>query len=405
MRCVHISNLGEKTMDRGWYWDPPLNPLPAECSTCGYPDVEYLPRRYYLNKSRATAPGEIAIAAMGNFLVRERIHQVLKAVAPGTCRFRATYYQGTSEKTSWVLAVPKHQLETARIKTSIARCPECRQPKTTNSSTQYGEWYHVSQSDPAYGRKGKGRNWRDPGTHTFRYAACRETDYEIFKSAQWSSIKEGVADWNNLGRNLFFSVRLWELLKRIKAKASVFGDYREGAIKPDSDELEWVERKLDVLRRREIPLVPPGKVSAEDDKWLRNYIKQHAGKGKRSTAFASFEKKNKFKLPKSYKDFIAKIGQTTFCDVDGEEGFSAHILPPGKFDCKSFRRGQVGWSGESRGDVDGVMFASTGHFDCFCFDVNKQHKEYAVVWYNHEYDRFEPYASGFAACIKRFSGG
>ena len=50
---------------------------------------------------------------------------------------------------------------------------------------------------------------------------------------------------------------------------------------------------------------------------------------------------------------------------------------------------------ESRA-VNGLTFATTGHGDCFCFDVQKGKKEYPVFLYKHEMNFFEPYAENFA---------
>ena len=55
--------------------------------------------------------------------------------------------------------------------------------------------------------------------------------------------------------------------------------------------------------------------------------------------------------------------------------------------------------------VNTVMFAETGHGDCFCFDVKPKRAEHPVVLYEHDYHRFEQYAPSFAACIRRFAGG
>lgn len=52
--------------------------------------------------------------------------------------------------------------------------------------------------------------------------------------------------------------------------------------------------------------------------------------------------------------------------------------------------------------VDGVMFASTGHGDCFVFDVRKDRKEYEVFVYLHEMNSYENYAPNFVRCLKRF---
>ena len=59
---------------------------------------------------------------------------------------------------------------------------------------------------------------------------------------------------------------------------------------------------------------------------------------------------------------------------------------------------------ESRA-VDGVLFADTDYGDAFVFDVSQKSPagDYPVYWFNHEFATFEPFASNFAECVKRFA--
>jgi hypothetical protein len=118
----------------------------------------------------------------------------------------------------------------------------------------------------------------------------------------------------------------------------------------------------------------------------------------------AIEKQLKFKLPKSYIDFITQVGPTTFENVDELSGYSVSIFPPDKLDDKHFRAGKLETDDEESKVIDGVMFALAINGDCFCFDIQKDKKEYAVFHYKHEYNFFEPYAENFAVCIQRLAG-
>ena len=96
------------------------------------------------------------------------------------------------------------------------------------------------------------------------------------------------------------------------------------------------------------------------------------------------------------------VGPTTFEDVDELEGFTATILGPSELGVECF---VDEFEDEESRAVNGLTFATTGHGDCFCFDVQKGKKEYPVFLYKHEMNFFEPYAENFATCIKRFAGG
>jgi len=65
---------------RDMFYDP-INPLPAQCPECGFPDLDHVPLPYFLVKSRTRSPNELAEAENGNFFVRERIRRVLELLA------------------------------------------------------------------------------------------------------------------------------------------------------------------------------------------------------------------------------------------------------------------------------------------------------------------------------------
>jgi hypothetical protein len=155
----------------------------------------------------------------------------------------------------------------------------------------------------------------------------------------------------------------------------------------------------------EAAVIPPhaeGTLSDEDAKWLRNYIKLHSRELKSEWDIKAVERRVKAKLPKSYLDFISNVGPTSFENVDEQEGFTASILSPDELEIEA---GYAEFEDAESKAVNALTFATDGHGDCFCFDVQKGKKEFAVVLYKHEGNFFEPYADNFAACIKRFVGG
>jgi hypothetical protein len=314
----------------------------------------------------------MAPAENGNFFVRHRIRRALELVVPGQCSFFPTHYKGTSEETPWVLAVATRQVVTAKVKRSIPRCGACGEPQSAHPGSQYSEWL-----------------WN------------HESKFDSLKSSTWGSSEDGWDRW--ISRDLFMSVRLFHLLKNIKAKGLDEVTY----IKPtqlDKKESAWIEEKLQLLEANHLPFHADGTLSDEDAKWFRSYIKGHSRKEGRKVDIKRFEKRLKFKLPKSYVEFLTKVGPVSFENVDEQEGFTVRVLTPDKFDAESYRAGAVDSDEESKA-VDGVMFASTGHGDCLCFDVQKHLKEFPVFLFKHEYNCFEPYTENFATCIKRFAGG
>ena len=348
----------------------PINSLPIKCDACGFPDLDHVPQPYYLVKSRTMSPNEILPAENGNFFVRGRIRKVLELLAPHECDFFSTCYKGTAEQTPWFLAVPNHQVVTAKVDPSIIRCDACGEPRSAHPGSQFIEdlWNY-------------------------------DSDHEIIQSSTWSSSEIGWDKW--IDRHLFFSVRLFWLLKQIKAKGLDEATCGKKT-SPNKEEADWIDKQLVLLVNHGIPLHSPGSLSNGDTTWFRKYLKDNATKQKPSTDWKALEKQFKFKLPKSYKDFINKSGPRSFSNVDEQEGFNVHLLQPQKIDFKSYRAGALEIDDEETSSIDAVLFAHTDHGDCFCFDIRKDRKEFEVFLYLHEYNYFEPYAPNFVACIKRF---
>ena len=382
MRCVEISGSDDRMDCREMFYEP-IDPLPQKCPKCGFPDLDHVSQPYFLVESRTMTPNELALAENGNFFIRERVRRVLDVLAPGQCTYFPTCYKGTSEKTPWLLCLPSHQIVTAKVNPSIPPCEACGEPRSAHPGSQWSET--LFGTPPCDQPKGTG--WTS------------DSDYEILKSATWGSSERGWDQW--ISRNLFFSVRLLHLLKKIKAK----GFYEATCQKPmtpDKDESAWIKDKLQLLEASGIPFHAAGTLSDDDAKWLRDYIKIHVREVELDWDIKAVERRVKAKLPKSYIDFVSAIGPTSFENIDEQEGFTASILGPNDL-------GLEDYAGEFEDEesrlVNGLTFATTDHGDTFCFDVQKGKKEYAVFLFKHEYNLFEPYADNFASCIKRFVGG
>jgi hypothetical protein len=384
MRCVHITGSDDRMDCRDMFYDP-INPLPRKCAKCGFPDLDHVPQPYFLVKSRTMTPNELALAEKGNFFIRERVRRVLEILTSGQCTYFPTCYKGTSEKTPWLLAVPNHQVVTAKVNPSIPRCEACGEPRSAHPGTQWSEYLFGAPSRD----QPRGEGWTD------------ESDYHVLKSSTWGSSERGWDRW--ISRDLYMSVRLLHLFKKIKARGFYFYQATcQKPVAPDKEEAAWIKEKLQMLEASGIPFHPAGTLSDEDANWLREYIKTHAREVEADWDIKAVEKRVKAKLPKSYVDFVSAVGPSSFENIDEQEGFTASIL-------SSNDLGVEGYADEFEDEesqaVNGLMFATTGHGDCFCFDVQKGKKEYRVFLFKHEYNLFEPYAENFAACIKRFAGG
>ena len=370
MRCLKVCGSDDR-MDCAVMFYDPINTLPKMCPTCGFPDLDHIPQPYFLVKSRTMSPNEMAMAENGHFFVRDRVRRVLELFAPGECEFHQTCFRGTAQQTPWMLAVPKNQVATAKVDPAIRRCKTCGEPSSAH-----------------------------PGSQFMECLFAREAEHHVLKSATWGSCVNGWGQW--ISRDLFLSVRLFHLLKKLRVKG--FDEATCGTrTKPNKDETVWVAECLRVLESQGIPLHPAGTMSDEDGKWFREFLNGHSRDLPDKLDIKLIEKRLRFKLPKAYVEFIEKVGPLSFENVDDEEGFAVEILSPEDLDTGGYRAGALEADDDETNAVDGVMFATTGHGDCFCFDVQKGKKEYAIYLYKHELNCFEPYAENFAACIRRFT--
>ena len=374
MRYITLCGTDNRMDCRDLDFDP-LNALPIKCEVCSRPDYEHVPQPYYLVRSRTLTPVELNPAENGNLLVRDRVKNILEVVVPGELSFYPTQYNRSTEETPWWLAVPVHDMATERMKAGIPHCPACGFPMPPDRSNK--------------------SRWQPPTEPVEEFIPT----HDVFKSKWWTY---RPLPWPQL----HMSVRMLNLLRELQAK----GLHEQTSLKPESDtptleEKAWVAGHLKRLVEHGISMNAPGTIAVEDAKWFREFLKRNPVKFSTSSDTKAFEKRSKLRLPKSYKDFLSKLGTMSFENVDEIEGFSVRILSPEEFDVESYRAGRIEAGDAENNSIDGIMFAETDHGDCFCFDVRKDRKEFEVYLYQHDLNSFEHYASDFAACLRRFASG
>ena len=367
-------------MDNSGNWDDPLNPLPVHCKKCGFPKINLVPQPYFLLKSRSMNNNLLSQAELGNFFVKPKAKQIMERITPGQCRFFPTHYKGTDSETPWLLAVPVHFRKGCRVKSRIERCSACGEP----ASAHWGTQFHDYGEDPRFDIT-KDEQWNSKGSDAG------------WKYRRKKGQTEGPTVEYLVDRNINFSNRLSHLFKKLKLS----GLFPVGGYPTlTRDEKNWVEEKL-ALVGNDAGLKSPESIGPDEKKWFRKYLAQNSSKTRKPQA-KSIERKLGFQLPKSYVEFLSKVGPRSFHDVDGLPGFTVHILTPDQFDLKEYRKGRVGDDDESL-DVDGIMFARTDHGDCYCFDLKPDRAEYEVFYFNHEMMCFEPYAATFVHCLRRWN--
>jgi hypothetical protein len=373
--CVKMDGPYE-TMDQ--LRKTPTNPLPAKCRHCGFPDMDSVAKPYLLANS-TWMPSEIAAAMRGNFLVRERVRRILELVAPNACTFHPTAEAKSRQPSPWFLAVPNQSLQALYPAASGPFCPKCHAPK--------------------HGDLDEARSWE-------KMRRYDSGGIDVFKTLAWGTWEvweKGRPARRDCRRDLYFSVRLEQLLKRAGVKARLFG-FEDVECRPQDK--VWVEEKLKVLAEHGLtsaPTLVASQPAGTARKWFTAFLKRNAMKGLNAVDFAAVEKKQKLTLPHDYKDFVLQVGPKSFKNVNHLEVTETTILLPKEMDFRNYRRGKDPSRVGDDAEVDGVVFASTDFGDCYLFDVSVRGDDYPVYWYKHEENLLEPYAPSFAECIKRFA--
>jgi hypothetical protein len=407
----------ETKMDQGGRGDAsnPLNPLPVKCPHCSFPDLDF-EARPYLIRNRMSASTEIAEALFGNFFVLERVRRILEAVVPSACSFYATADAKTLKPTEWWLAVPVRKIQSRDPLLSPPVCSKCGQPK--DGPHQIGDiWKQMAEFDSGGVDIFKTLDWRSRGTVEDDFHFRNEN-----RSGQtgepppipWTRLYPHLKPpshperWTRLAleRELYFSVRLEQLLKRAKVK----GQLRRGIcfddLKPTIGDEVWIQEKLDLLARQRLldspSIAAKGKTA---QRWFKSFLKRNTAKRKNAADFELIERKYRIALPQDYKEFIRTVGARSFENAEGLKETTTTVLPPAKMDFKNFRRGKNVYTTDNNIEIDGVMFATTDFGDSFLFDVSVNGGDYPTYWFKHEEGLLEPYSSNFAECIKRFALG
>ncbi|MFN0021653.1 MAG: SMI1/KNR4 family protein [Pirellulaceae bacterium] len=389
-----MTTNSDEEMDVGGKFNEPVNLLPMRCNYCTFPDIDSVSSPYLICKG-ITSPVDAYPAQLGNFLVRAHVKRVLEAVVPQQCRFVPTANWKTGESLDWWLAVPITVVETAHIDPKVPRCPKCAEPRAV----------HL------------GSHWIPVDT------LCVEED--VFKSKQWCSAAGVLEDsqpgyWTNvrgmseppkfpkhqwtrrrLDRELWFSLRLEQLIKSLGFRG--LKRNTDCKSKPTSADLDWMEAAAKRLSSK------PKKVATKRDKtlpdstkWFGAFLKKNKTVGRTPSIDVESKKSCDAKLPKAYTKYISTVGtRKTFRDVDGAEGYDVRIVGPKGLDAKTYRIGKIECDDDE--PIDGLMFAVTGHGDCFCFDLKQNSPDYPVYRFNHERMVFEPYAQSFVEAVRRFA--
>ena len=365
-------------LDSGYFSGDPVNKLPIRCKDCDFPDLDFVPQPYLVLRGVSMTPAEISAAAHGNLLVRPRLKHIFETIIPGQCKYYPTTYVKTSEETPWSLAVPVGFCHTGVVKKTIPRCSVCGEPLSAHPGAEYEKWEHMLDD-------------------------TNSMPSELYKTANWSSSdlrRGGRKSW--IDREVSMSLRLYRLLRTLKV-AGIYEQTCHGETKPRKDEVAWVTEKMALAKNAGIALLPAGALSPEDKKWFEDYLGATGSKSPKSIDVGILETRHKIKFPKSYAEYAQSIGSKKYRDVDGQEGFDVTIHLPKDCDFANFRKGAIQSDDEESQSVNGVMFASTQHGDCFVFDVRRDRKEYEVFVYLHEMNCYEVYAGNFVECVKRFA--
>jgi hypothetical protein len=341
---------------------PGINPLPAACKTCGFPDLDFVPTPYFLIRSRATSNNEFALAEFGNVLVKARVRKIFETAIPGLCDFHPTFFLKSTELTPWFLAVPRKFGSTGAVSNEIDRCPDCGQPVSAHPGSQYESREIQSQ-------------------------------YDLAKSINWASSEYGWSQW--MHRDSIMSVRLYRLLKALKVRSlyeSTSGNRPETAA--TKEESSWVQRQVNALQDDGSTLT--GQLSPEETKWFNTFLRKF-----RATKASSDTRSNppSCNVPPSFAQFLDKFGPQQFSNVDGTED-EVSLLPLAKW--KPHKLTDETHRDESD-PKQPILFASTQFGDDFCFDAGEPGPEYSVYRYIHEMDCYESYARNFVQALQRFT--
>jgi hypothetical protein len=197
--------------------DTPVNKYDISCDLCQFPNIDKTPNPYFIAKGRDFSGIEITEADLGNLFVSNRLKKIFEILFPEQCVFQKTFIDQTNIPTKWWLAIPSNRIISGEVNNEVKRCEKCNQPLHAHPGTQYKFW---------------NKDFEAP--------------YDIIKSENWHCTDS--YDWKKtwIGRDVFLSVRLIFLLKKISAKGIyqyAFSKYK----KLTKAEKDWIEQELEKL--------------------------------------------------------------------------------------------------------------------------------------------------------------
>lgn len=379
---------GGSPMDTFGNFDLLLNQWPAKCSSCTFPDIDATPEPYLLGRGIA-APGEYSAAVLGNFLVRPRARRILEIAVPGACKFFPTYEAKTKQTTDWSLAVPQTIVPTKALPEKVKKCSQCGEPKTMSH-------LEAIEFDPPAVDIFKSKQWTSSriGEETPWYLESHlKSTRESVPKGQWTRL--------NLDRELWMSSRLLLLLKQQKVKGLDYSAALSNR-KPTPREAQWIVEKDAEISRLGEPKAAAHPTATDTVAWFKDYLASKSAKKPLATEqdITKWEKANKLKLPRDYVHFVTRVGRHSFADMLGMEGYDVRIVGPKQLDADGYRRDRPEGPAEEA-EPDGVLFAVAINGDALCFDVRSGKGDYAIHRFDHETERFEPFAVSFSAAIRR----
>jgi hypothetical protein len=196
--------------------DTPVNTYDVSCQMCSFPNIDKLPEPYYIAKGRDFSGIEVMEADLGNLFVSNRVKKILEILCPDQCTYKKTFIHQTGIPTKWWLAIPNTMVINGEVQENIKRCTACNQPLHAHPRTQYKFWLHEL-----------------------------EASADIAKASNWHSTDEH--DWRNwwIARDIFLSLRLSSLLKKISAKGFEKLYVEERKYKSlTKAEKNWVEQSI-----------------------------------------------------------------------------------------------------------------------------------------------------------------
>lgn len=334
--------------------DTPVNHYMVRCVSCLFPEIDQVPRPYYITKRRCHSGVEIHLADVGNLLVSIRLKKIIETVLPGQCIFHKTYFENENVSTPWWLAEVKHQMITGRVNNSVKRCTECQQPLYAHGS-QHKFW-----------------------NHDF------EGDYDIIKSENWLS--ESEVDWKKswIRRDTLLSLRFFSLLKEVRVK----GAYKSilSKAKPSSQDILWARNMLDILDPSLI--VPPDNdILAADLEWLNQFLYERAEMSETKNQ----EQIDKLRSPSRYElEALTRIA-APLC-LDRKDGI--YLVPSDQWELN------VGLGNKSKRKL--ISFAFDMYGNSWAFDASKN--EGTIYWYDHEILEYEIMYNSVVAFLMAYAG-